>query len=243
MKKQQWHTLIAKTHKWIGLILGVQLLFWTIGGIVMTWIPLETVRGEHKVSAESPAPIMAATAYLPVADIVARAVKSTVKASYSLLLGDPVVTLVHTDGSKSMYSATSGDLLSPISAGMAEKVAVADFNIDAPVLAVALVNRPSVDYRGALPVWQIKFDDAENTALYISQAEGRVVARRSSIWRFYDFFWMLHIMDYNGRTDTNNWLVIVTSFFAALFAISGFGLLFFRFYRRDFNFILGRKSP
>ena len=90
---------------------------------------------------------------------------------------------------------------------------------------------------------QLNSADDVKSSFYVSPEQARVITVRSDVWRQFDFFWMLHIMDYNGRTDTNNWLVIVTSFFAALFAISGFGLLFFRFYRRDFNFILGRKSP
>jgi len=242
MTKQQWHTVFTKTHKWVGLVLGIQLLFWTLGGIVMTWIPIETVRGTHKVSEAAPAPIRAADDFLAVADIVSLSPKPVVEARYSLLLGQPVVNLRHGDDTLSMRSATSGTLLSPIPAALAERVAVADFNLDVPVLSVLEINTPSVDYRGQLPVWQVRFDDAENTALYVSQSDGRVVARRSTIWRIFDFFWMLHIMDYSERTDINNWLIIATSFFAALFTISGFGLLFFRFYRRDFNFLLGRKT-
>jgi exosortase/archaeosortase len=93
-----------------------------------------------------------------------------------------------------------------------------------------------------LPVWRVNFADEEETSLYVSMTEARVVARRSEKWRLFDFFWMLHIMDYEERHDFNNPLLITFSVSALLFAFSGIFLLFFRFYRRDFNFILGKKK-
>jgi len=37
---------------------------------------------------------------------------------------------------------------------------------------------------------------------------GEIVARRTSWWRVYDLMWGLHIMDLQGREDTNNpWVV------------------------------------
>ena len=40
--------LSTQLHKWIALVVGLQVLFWVGGGLVMTAIPIETVRGEHR---------------------------------------------------------------------------------------------------------------------------------------------------------------------------------------------------
>lgn len=39
-----------QVHRWIGLVVRVQILFWVFGGLVMTAIPLERVRGEHHLA-------------------------------------------------------------------------------------------------------------------------------------------------------------------------------------------------
>jgi len=208
----------------------------------MTWIPLDMVRGEHKIDDRAPAIFSSDQNFMPLSRLLEYVGKSASNVRYDTLLERPVVRLRLTDGERQVRDALTGKLLSPIPSELAEAIALEDFSPDVPVLSVKEVNAPSVDYRGALPVWQIIFDDAESSTIYISPTEGRIVARRSSVWRFYDFFWMLHIMDYDERHDTNNWLIIVTSLFAVLFTISGFVLLFFRFYRRDFNFLLGKKK-
>ncbi|MCK0071104.1 PepSY domain-containing protein [Kordiimonas laminariae] len=242
MKKRQWHTLFAKTHKWIGLILGVQLVFWTVGGLVMTWIPIDTVRGQHKVAPQTEFIFSNKQNFISISALLKKAGNSAKQIEFRNFLGNPVIYLELNNGQRQLRDAQTGNLISPIGADLAQQVALADFALNAKIKRVVEISEKSVDYRGPLPVWQVTFDDKENSAIYVSPVEGKVVARRSSIWRFYDFFWMLHIMDYNERHDTNNWLVIITSLFAVLFSISGIGLLFFRFYRRDFNFLLGEKK-
>ena len=242
MSKEKLHRFFAKAHKWIGLVLGIQLVFWTVGGIVMSWIPIETVRGEHKIVEADPMPLAADANFASVAMLAAQAGQQVLEIRHAMLMGQPVAKLLLADGGWQLRDAHSGALLSPISAAFAQKIAEADFSLAAPVKTVRQITEDSIDYHGALPVWQITFDDRESSAIYVSPVQARVVARRSTVWRFYDFFWMLHIMDYEDRNDFNNWLLIATSFFAALFALSGFSLLFFRFYRRDFNFILGKKN-
>jgi len=242
MSKDKLHRFFAKAHKWIGLVLGIQLVIWTVGGIVMSWIPIETVRGEHKIVEAEPVALTSSADYITLEALLAKAGQPVLDVRHSMLLEKPVIKLQLAGGSWQLRDAYSGDLLSPIPAAFARKIAEADFSLDVPVSGVQEITEHSVDYRGPLPVWQVTFADRENSAIYVSPVQARVVARRSTVWRFYDFFWMLHIMDYEDRTDFNNWLIIATSFFAALFAISGFSLLFFRFYRRDFNFILGKKK-
>lgn len=242
MTKQKWHKLMAQTHKWIGLILGLQLLAWTIGGLVMTWLPIDEVRGMHKVQ-EQPAPHLSPDLeYLDVKTLHGLVGKAISSLQYTELLDLPVAKITLTGGGTEIRDAQTGTLLTPISEELAQQIAEADFNLTAAVESVISLNETTTDYRGPLPVWQVNFSDEEKTSLYVSPTRARIVARRSETWRFFDFFWMLHIMDYDERSDINNPLVIATSLFAVLFALSGFALIFFRFYRRDFNFILGKRK-
>ena len=104
-----------------------------------------------------------------------------------------------------------------------------------------MINDRNTEYRGPLPVWQVVMGDAEDTRLYISPATGDVIARRNDTWRLYDFFWMLHIMDYENRTNFNNPLVITASIAALIASISGIWLIFYRFGRRDFRWLSLKK--
>ena len=87
------------------------------------------------------------------------------------------------------------------------------------------------------PYWRVNFSDTARSSLYISTATGEILDRRNSYWRVFDFFWMLHIMDYTGRQNFNNTLIIVVALVAIWLGLSGFILLFGSFRRKDFNFL------
>ncbi|WP_286828963.1 MULTISPECIES: PepSY domain-containing protein [Kordiimonas] len=243
MTKQKWHKFFAQTHKWVALVLGLQLIAWTAGGVVMSWIPLNEIRGRHNAAEQEPVALPVATDALMTAPaLAAKATGPVTQLTYRDMLGTPVALLTLKDGSRELRDAVTGTPLSPLSEDWARRIADADFMPEAEMASVTLLDRHVIDYRGPLPVWQITFADEENTNIYVSPTEGRVVGRRTDRWRLFDFFWMLHIMDYDEREDFNNPLLMITALSALLFSISGIVLLFFRFYRRDFNFILGKKK-
>ena len=47
--------LWAKIHKWLALLMAVQILFWFASGLFFAWFPIEKVRSEH-AKAEQVAP-------------------------------------------------------------------------------------------------------------------------------------------------------------------------------------------
>ena len=38
-----------KAHKWLGFVVAIQILLWISGGVVMSVLPIEKVRGKHLV--------------------------------------------------------------------------------------------------------------------------------------------------------------------------------------------------
>ena len=40
---------VVRLHKWIALIVGLQILAWVLGGFGMALMPIEQVRGEHTI--------------------------------------------------------------------------------------------------------------------------------------------------------------------------------------------------
>jgi len=38
---------IRKTHRYLGLFLGIQFLFWTISGLYFSWTNIDDIHGDH----------------------------------------------------------------------------------------------------------------------------------------------------------------------------------------------------
>jgi hypothetical protein len=61
-----------------------------------------------------------------------------------------------------------------------------------------------------------------------------VLERRNETWRWWDFFWMLHNIDYAKRTSFNHPLIIMVGMRMTWLAVTGFWLLFRTIWRHDF---------
>ncbi len=47
MAGRHWMTKFARWHIWLGWLIGVPLVMWTLTGLVMVARPIEEVRGDH----------------------------------------------------------------------------------------------------------------------------------------------------------------------------------------------------
>ena len=54
MFKMSLHRLLTYAHKWITLIIGIQVVLWIAGGVVMSWFDIDKVRGAHNVREREP---------------------------------------------------------------------------------------------------------------------------------------------------------------------------------------------
>ncbi len=228
--------VMTKIHKWLALIVGIQLLLWVLGGLVMSWFPIENVRGEHNIREQEPLLLTAEDNLLPIAEVL-ESIGAVSTIELKPLLGNPTYQVITTEGNTLLFNANTGEGLTPLQEDISLQIASADFAGEAGTLSATMLEQGNSEYRGPLPVWRIVMDDDEDTRLYVSPYTGDVIARRNATWRLYDFFWMLHIMDYENRTDFNNPLVIFASILALVATISGIWLIFYRFARRDFRWL------
>ncbi len=224
--------LALSLHNWMGLLVGIQIIFWFVGGLVMTVLPLDLVRGERSMAELAPVAMSndELLAVLPKTNV-----SDAQRIAAQTLAGERVLLITDGAGKTQLYSAMDGSLLSPIASGLAEQVALADFdyrteNIDVSVRSVEWLTEEPGDFRRSLPVWRVNLDDPDGTRIYVSPDTGRVMARRNDYWRVFDFFWMLHIMDYDEREDFNHPLLIITTLTSTLFVLTGVVLLYFRFW-------------
>lgn len=236
------HRLFTLFHKWITLIIGIQIVLWIAGGVVMSFFDIEKVRGSHNVRENQPKLISADAGLVSPSIALEKAGVSAKRITTRFMLETPVYEVTTDDGKTIILDGRTGETLSPIDETLAVSLAKEDFAGDDDIVSTELLETTGYEYRGGpLPVWQVVFADSDNTHIYIPADLGRVAARRNGTWRLFDFFWMLHIMDYDERDDFNTPLLLIASVIALFGVLSGIGLYFYRFKRRDFAWVLPKK--
>lgn len=225
MKILRW---TLKLHKWIALIIGLQILAWVLGGLVFSVLDIEKVRGEHKIAEQPHTPLTPESIIDLKEALKANGIVTIHHASLGRAAGRPVWRIVDASDKSITLDGMSGKIISPISFELATKIAEADYGGKGELQSVALVNDPPTEYPHEGSAWVAKFDDRDNTTLYINPDTAEVKSRRSTTWRIFDFFWKLHVMDYDDGENFNHPLLVGSAFIALVVVLSGFTLLFFR---------------
>ena len=217
----------VRIHKWLALIVGLQILLWVLGGFVMSLLPIEAVRSEHTIPAARTEPLALDTLLAP-GSAAREAGVSTVRGAVLGYWNERPVYRFQTPRGVVMVDAQSGDRLSPLDEAAARQTAQANYAGVAPVKSLTYFETPTWEYRRSGPAWRAEFDDGEGTRLYISPDSGEVTARRNDRWRVFDFFWMLHVMDYRERENFNHPLLISMAGLALATVLAGLVLLVIR---------------
>lgn len=211
--------IAGKVHKWLALLMVIQILFWFVSGLFFAIAPIEQVRSEHVTGKTPQAPISVGTAAVGLQRIAGAAPGERIEIRN--MLARPVALVSAHEGRPRLYELATGAQISPVPAALAVQVAEADYEGDQRAARVHLVTEESTEYRGALPAWRIDFDDEANRTLYVAQDTGAVTARRSTLWRTFDFLWSLHIMDFKNHEDFNTPLLIGATALSLTMIVAG----------------------
>ncbi len=224
--------LIRKAHRYIGLIVALQLLAWTLGGIWFTWNDIDEIHGDHlrnttKIEVQSPT-VSVQKALEAIFDY-----KSLNSIAVIQVLSTPVYRIkyrtVQNASKITLVDGITGELFPEINQQSAIDIADGTKGFEAQVLSVELITETDAhhEYREKpMPAWAITYDYPESPTFYVSTQLGTVTAVRHNSWRIFDFLWMLHTMDYQTRDDFGNWLIKIFSLIALVTAISGIVLFF-----------------
>ena len=211
--------LSTQIHKWVALVIGIQVLFWVGGGLVMTAIPIETVRSEHRYQ-KPDYPAFSINALIPMQTAAARLSAPIDKAELRHTPRGPAWVFTPKDGEPAILSALDGKPFAELTRADALSLAQAAYRGEAP---------RETGREG--PLWRVDFNDFEHTSFYLSPETGEVVTRRSGVWRFYDFFWRLHILDFKNGENFNHPTLIILTILTLSMVISGFILLWIKLAR------------
>jgi len=229
--------LLKKLHKWVGLLIGIQVLLWLLSGLVISLLDPIKVSGRQWTSPAVAEPqFLGPTALLEPAEVPAEHLKGALGIELTVQHGKPAYLVRRGDG-ETLVNGIDGSVIT-FGKADAETLARQDFSGDGEVISVEQGMAPDMESRNHTGAyWRIDFSDKANTAIYIAASTGKILERRNSYWRVRDFFWMLHIMDYSGRQNFNHPLIITVALVAIWLGISGFLLLFGSFSRNDFFFL------
>lgn len=213
-------------HRWIGLVVSLQLLAWSLGGFIFSVLDIDQVHGDHESRMRQSSDI--SPSLFPIEVQSALKEQGVDSISTALLIDRGLGAfweINSTDGAWFGRVDRDGNIAGLITPEQAHAVASDDFIPDAEVSSVTLIeHNPPSEYRGGkLPAYQVAMDHPKETRIYIDASTGRIMARRNKSWRTFDFFWMLHTMDYKGRDNFNHPLLTIASSLAV--ATSSTGLL------------------
>ena len=238
MKKNSSY-YIRKSHRILGVFIGLQFLGWTISGLFFSWNNIDDVHGDHL---RRPGKFIQPTVEVapPTEAIKNLQAKLPVDSLHSIqllnILGKPTYQLRYFTGHSgegshlhihyALADAMTGNIREQLTEE--EAIAIAKEN----VVANAIISKTEylLDVNGhheyrekPLPAYAVTFNNPDCT-VYISAEMGTFQTIRHNQWRAFDFLWMFHTMDFAGRDNFNNWLLRILSVFGLLTVISGFVL-------------------
>ena len=95
--------LWAKIHKWLALLMAVQILLWFASGLFFAWFPIERVRSEHAKAEQAAQPVPLDEAAAGLARLRGAGVGAAETVEVRRLLGRPVALVGAAEGSPVLY--------------------------------------------------------------------------------------------------------------------------------------------
>lgn len=226
----RWPLFIRRTHKWLALVVGAQALLWTLTGLYMVAVHIDIIHGDHLVR-EAPVAPFDLAALAPPSRIVAAA-PGVSEVRLQRFLDRPVWRAETPDGPR-LYDAATATALPALTEDQVRAAARRIYTGQGKIVSVRLLTEAPQEMQARKPpYWQIEFEGWNRPTLYLSPMTGELISRRHALWRIFDIAWMLHIMDYDERSDVNNPLLRIATWSVFAMAVSGAWLLIWSFPRR-----------
>ncbi|MGV3524959.1 MAG: PepSY domain-containing protein [Candidatus Sericytochromatia bacterium] len=221
-------------HRYIGLLAFGQVFLWSLSGFLMYSLDFSDLYREPP-----PAPLPVASAGLSPEALQAR-LKSLKPKSHLTgiavrnLGGQLAYQLSHSGGPPVLLNA-QGLQINPISPELAARVAKMGYTGTGQAQQTDLLPKSEGNYMSGQPIYRVRFDDDQQTEIYIDPETGSLLARRKALWALYNRMWEFHLMKYTPWAGVNKSLLLIFAVLNALVALTGL-LKFFRWgyrMRRD----------
>lgn len=245
-------------HRWLALIIGLQLLLWIVSGLALNLIPSSVFNTElHRKPIETSAISLVNSGQTKLASLSALAAKlmdkHLISVELTLLFDEPMyqVQLIdkgQLDGPHLAYYWAKD--LSPVSLSLDNLSLLARNsyqanaeNATSPASFAKPLLLPTEEsaFQTQAPVYLVAVNDEAQTRIYLNGASGEVLAHENSRSTIKQWLFMLHFMDYapeNGLSFNHLWIQII-ALFSLLLGVSGTALVIKRLYQGHYSL----KSP
>jgi hypothetical protein len=208
---------IRKTHRYLGLFLGIQFLFWTLSGLYFSWTDIDDIHGDPFKN----------SAYQPKAfnELISPSELNVSNGINTIALRDINNAPYYWINNEHLYNAIDGSLKNQITKNEALYIAKNNMKIGLEVETIEQINETGKhhEYREKLlPAYVISYQTDEALKAYISIKDGKFQTVRHRAWRWFDFLWMTHTMDYEGRDNFNTIVLRAFSLLGLITVLSGF---------------------
>lgn len=219
MVKRKTALKIRKTHRYLGLFIGIQFIMWTVSGMYFSWTDIDEIHGDdfrkEHVHPVSFANLQSPTSLIPGIDVISLELKD--------IAGNPYYFV----NENSLVNARTGEEKTGINKEEALFIAEKNMKEGLKVTGIERLEKAGKHHEfrgGPFPAYVISYNTPKNLKAYISIKDGSFRSVRFRDWRWFDFLWMTHTMDYEGRDDFNNIILRIFSLMGLITVLSGFVL-------------------
>ncbi|MFD1315708.1 PepSY domain-containing protein [Namhaeicola litoreus] len=212
---------IRKTHRYLGLFIGIQFLFWTISGLYFSWTKIDEIHGDQFKNLSFQPKVFA--------DLISPSQLNVPEGIGTIELRDINNVPYYWVNNRQLYNALNGKPKNYISEEEALYVAKNYVKNELEVATIEQIDAVDKhhEYREKLlPAYVISYKNDHALKAYISIKDGKFQTVRHRAWRWFDFLWMTHTMDYDGRDNFNTFVLRIFSLLGLITVLSGFALWF-----------------
>ena len=219
------YKLNTSVHKWLSLIVGLQLLVWLGTGLYFNLMDHSKASGnEFRVHSHHEGNV-AEFNLIPVSEINSG---SPLEARLIWILHHPYYHFIFDKGQHSyqkrhskLFDAVTGKQFN-LSQEQVLTLAQNSYSGSGRLKTPVHTQPPFSDHvRQQNPMWQVVVEDENNTTIYLDSITGQILRHANDDFRLKDLMMKLHFMDYGNTGGFNHWLVISFAVATLLLSITG----------------------
>jgi len=219
-------TLFRKAHKWLALVVGLQLLIWVTTGLLFTLVDSSKSRGQiYRAKTTQEQPPVLPEQLLSNAELAGKIPNHIYQQN---ILSVELKVLHHrwyyqvtTFTGRYLFSVVTGEQFK-VKKALAVDLIQKSYHGPGTLTELILLKPPIENFSSVKSnIWQAGYNDELNTQVYLSQNTGRILKHANNVSTYNDILKLLHFMDYNQSGHFNSWWIITMAVFAALLSFSG----------------------
>ncbi|MCZ4337846.1 PepSY domain-containing protein [Shewanella colwelliana] len=209
-------------HRWLAVIVGLQLLIWVATGLAFNLIDSQYLNGNHYRQKMTVTPIDTASPLAEPSRLLQQFPTQTVSAiALDNVLGKALYR-VTSDKGKFGFWATD---LSPVKLEpeQLKLLALSSYSGSGQIISIELANDVADKYSASSALYRVDLQDERNTHIYVDATTAEVVAHENWGSNLKQLLFMLHFMDYlpDNGVSFNHIVIRILATIVLLLGISG----------------------